>query len=361
MRLQSISVLALSCALATLTQAQTAPSQGTAPPPGTTSGRPLRHPPKPGTPTELPASAASVKPSDAVLTLEGACKSGATNGCVSSVSREQFEQLANAVRPGTAPDARRNFAMQYAKMLGFADQARALGLENEQRFKDIMQYVTTELLTQSLQQYWSDLYTNQPDDKIEAYYKQNSHKFLQATLQRIIIPSQPAAAEVKAPTEAEQKAYVEKIRQQWVDGADPATLQKDALSHMGLNGSVPDVNIKDQSPGMFPDAHQSIFQLKPGEISQPFTDAGASYLYKMVSESEKPLSEVKQQIAKTLHDQMMRDKMQEVTASFTPVLNEAYFGPEKKPGDAQAGANAAPQAGQPTAQSTPAQPAQPQK
>jgi hypothetical protein len=164
------------------------------------------------------------------------------------------------------------------------------------------------------------------------------------------MPSQPAAAEVKKPTEEEEKAYVEKVRQQWVAGADPTTLQKEALSRMGLNGSVPDVNLKDQTPTMFPEAHQSIFDMKPGEISQPFNDAGASYLYKMVSESEKPLSEVKAQIARTLHDQMMRDKIKEMQESVKPVLNEAYFGPEKKPGEGQMGTNAEPQTGQPHAQ-----------
>jgi hypothetical protein len=328
MRFQTVTVLALSCALGTLVQAQTTPAQA---PPGTTSSKPLGRAPKPGTTTELPASAASVKPDDAVITVDGACKNGGANGCVSSVTRQQFESVSSGAKRGSTVEAKRNLAMDYGKILVFSDQARALGLEDEQRFKDILRYVTDELLTQALYQYWSDKFDEQPDSKIEEYYKQNSRKFLQGTFQRIIIPSQPAAAEVKKPTDDEEKAYVEKVRQQWAAGADPATLQKEALSRMGLNGSVPDVNLKDQTPAMFPEAHQAIFDMKPGDISQPFTDAGASSIYKMVSEQEKPLSEVKQQIAKTLHDQMMRDKIQELSEVAKPVLNEAYFGPEKKP------------------------------
>lgn len=331
MRLQTITVLALSCALGTLVQAQTAPSQPNQPGPGTTSGKPLGRVPKPGTTTELPPTAANVKPGDAVITLEGSCKDGTANGCVSAVTREQFEAVSTGSRRGTTVEAKRNFAADYGKILGLSDQARAMGLENEPRFKSIVQYVTDELLAQALYQYWSDKYDEQPDSKIEEYYKANSRKFLQGTFQRIIIPSQPAAAEITKPTEAEEKAYVQKLRQQWVAGADPATLQKEALSRMGMNGSVPDVNLKDQTPAMFPEAHQIIFDMKPGEISQPLTDTGASYIYKMVSESEKPLSDVKAQIAKTLHDDMMRDKVKELTESVKPVLNEAYFGPEKKP------------------------------
>lgn len=357
MQLKTVTILALSCALATLAHGQTSPSQ---PSPGTTSARPLGKMPKPGTTTELPASAASVKPSDPVITLDGACKTGAANGCVTSVSRQDFEEIANAVKPGMTTDARRNFAATYAKIIAFSDYGRAIGLENDQRFKDILKYVKDQLLVEALNQYWSDQYANQPDSKIEEYYKANSRKFLQGNFQRIIIPNQPAAAEVKKPTDEEQKAYVAKLREQWAAGADPATLQKEALSRMGLNGSVPDVNLKDETPGMFPEAHQSIFDMKPGEISQPFSDAGASYLYKLVSESEKPLSEVKAQIARTLHDQMMRDKIQELQESVKPTLNEAYFGPEKKPEQPQVGA-APQQSGDASAQANAPKAAPPQK
>lgn len=353
MRLQAFAVLALSCALAPFAAGQ----EG-----GTTSGKPLGRAMKPGQTTELPASAASVKPSDAVISLTGACKDGTQSGCVTAVSREQFEQMANAVKPGMTTDARRNFAIQYGKILAFSDQARALGLQDEPRFKEILQFVTDQLLTERLNEHYSNEYTNQSDQKIEEYYKQNLHKYIEAELQRIIIPSQPAAAEVTKPTDAEQKAYVDKVRQQWVAGADPATLQKEAFARMGLSGSTPDVNLKNHTPAMIPPDQASVFDMKPGEISQPFTDTAGSYIFKMVSEKEKPLSDVKAQIAKTLHDQMMRDKIQELTESVKPELNEAYFGPDKKPEAPQTGTLGSPQPGaRPSGQSPAQQPASPQK
>ncbi len=353
MRLQTFAVLALSCALAPFAAGQQ---------PGTTNGQPLRHVPKPGQSTELPASAANVKPSDAVITLTGACKDSSQTGCVAAVSREQFEEMANAVKPGMTTDARRNFGLQYGKILAYSDQARALGLQNEPRFKEILKFVTDQLLTESLNEHYSNEYSNQPDQKIEEYYKQNISKYRDADLQRIIIPTQPAAAEIKKPTDEEQKAYIDKVRQQWVAGADPATLQKEAFARMGLTGSAPDVNLKNYSPGMIPPAQSSVFDLKPGDTSQAFTDTGAAYIYKLVSEHEKPLSEVKGQIAKILHDQMMREKIQELTDSVKAELNEAYFGPENKPEAPQTGTLQAPQqGGQSPSKPTASQPTPPQK
>lgn len=355
MRHQAFAVLALSCALAPFAAGQ---EGGTTP-----AAKPLGHLPKPGQTTELPATAASVKPSDTVITIPGACKGTTQPGCVSSVDREQFEQLTTAVKPqGMTPDARRNFGMQYAKILAFSDQARALGIENDPRFKQILKFVTDQLLVESLNEHYSNEYSNQPDSKIEEYYKQNSGKFRDADLQRIIIPSQPAAADIKKPTDEEQKAYIEKLRQQWVAGADPATLQKEAFTRMGLSGSAPDSNLKNYNPAMIPPEQASVFDMKPGEVSQPFVDTGAAYLYKMVSEHQKPLDEVKPQIAKQLHDQMMREKIQELTESVKPVLNEAYFGPERKPEQPQTGEAPAHQQGAQTSEkSATPQPTPPQK
>jgi len=323
MRVKFIRFLVLSCALAPFAAAQA--------PNSSSSGTPLPRLGKPGT-TEMPATAANVGPNDAVVTVDGACKSGAA-GCVSSVTREQFEKLVNAMKPGGMnADTRRNFAMQYAKILAFSDQARALGLENDPRYQQILQYVKDQLLVEALTQHYSEEYSHPSDQEIEDYYKQNSKRYVLANLQRVIIPSQPGAAEIKKPTEEEQKAYIEKVRQEWLKGADPAKLQKEALERVGLSGSVPDVNLKDQAPGMIPTTQQGVFDLKPGEISEPFVDPGAAYVYKMISEQQRPLADVKAEISKTLHDTKMRDKLQELTDSVKPKLNEAYFGPDKKPG-----------------------------
>jgi hypothetical protein len=40
------------------------------------------------------------------------------------------------------------------------------------------------------------------------------------------------------------------------------------------------------------------------------------------------LADVKAQISQAIQNQMYKDKMDELQASVTPVLNDAYFGPE---------------------------------
>ena len=68
--------------------------------------------------------------------------------------------------------------------------------------------------------------------------------------------------------------------------------------------------------------------MKAGTVSQVYSDPAAFYIYKAVSERQVPLSEVKTQITQTLQREMFNDKLQEIQASVTPELNDAYFGPE---------------------------------
>jgi PPIC-type PPIASE domain len=275
-----------------------------------------------------------------VITLKGACKPqpGTTEpppGCVSGLTRAQFEKLVQALtppdRPPMSPDVMRNFATQYAKLLTFADTARAMGLENSPRVLQIFQFAKNQILTEALNQQISEEYAHPSDAQIETYYKENSKKYVEVTLQRIIIPRNQGTAEKPKPSAEDEKSYVEQIHKRWVAGEDPEKLEKEATEHFGLSTPPSNVNVGVRRPGTLPEAHAAVFDIKPGEISEPFSDPSFFYLYKVVSARTVPLSEAKASIATTLQRQLIADKIQQIQNSVTPVLNEAYFGPEKPP------------------------------
>ncbi|HUI82740.1 MAG TPA: peptidyl-prolyl cis-trans isomerase [Candidatus Binatia bacterium] len=353
-------VLALSCVIGCTAYGQAAPPQ--AAPPAATANAPQAAPPpaanpqssqKPGTPPagmtpgkpaspagkEPAAPASNIPPTEAVITLKGACpvKAGGTPpaGCVSKLTREQFEQLTNALQPPergpVPPEVRRRFATQYAKLLMLADAARELGLENDPKVKQIFAFARNQILAESLNQHYLEKFAHPSEQQIQDYYNKNVSKYKEATLQRIIIPVNQGNTEKPKPSEEEQKAYAEKVRQQWVDGGDPAKLEKEAMEHNGISTAPPDINVGARRPGSIPEAHEGIFGLKQGEISPVYADPAAFYIYKVVSSRQVPVDEVRTTISQTVQRQMFNDKMQELQNSVTPVLNEAYFGPETPP------------------------------
>ncbi len=298
---------------------------------------PAPPPPPPPAPATLPST--SVVPlTEPVLTLKGACrpKPGTTTspeGCVSSLTREQFEKLVQALtppdRPAMPPDVLRKFADQYAKLLTFSDAARAMGMENDPRVLQIMQYTKNQILTEALNLRITEEYSHPTDQQIEDYYKQNSKKYEEVTLQRIMLPRNQGNADKPKPSEAEEKAYVDQIQQRWVAGEDPEKLEKEAAEHAGVTTPAANVNFGPRSPGSLPEAHEAVFDLQPGQVSQAYSDPAFFYIYKVVSVRTIPLSEAKAKINTTLQRQLVTDKIQEIQSSVTPVLNDAYFGPEK--------------------------------
>lgn len=321
-------VLAISCAITCTTYAQ----QPTSPPTATAPGQNAA-------PAAAPAPAASNVPmNEPVITLKGACqpKSGAPpTGCVSSLTREQFEKLTNALQPPekgpVPPDVRRKFATQYAKLLTFADAAREIGLENDPRVQQIFTFAKNQILAETLNQHYVEEYAHPTDQQIQDYYDQNKKKYVEATLQRIIIPMSQGSAEKPKPDPAEEKAYAEKIRARWVAGEDAAKLEKEAMEHSGVSTAPPDVNVGARRPGTLPEAHESVFDLKPGEISPLFSDPAAFYFYKVLTVRQVPLADVKGNISQTLQRQQLNEKIQQVQSDVTAVLNDAYFGPETQP------------------------------
>ena len=272
-----------------------------------------------------------------VITLKGVCKpaAGSTTpppGCVSSLTRAQFEKMTKALtppdKPPMPPDVVRNFATQYAKLLVFADTARELGLENDPRTQEIFQFARNQILTEALNQHIVQEYSHLSDQQIEDYYKQNPKKFMEANLVRIIVPKTQPTAEKPKPDEAAEKAYADKIRERWVAGEDPAKLQKEAMEHAGISTSPPDVNVGARRAGTLPEAHEPVFDMKAGEISPVYADPASFYIYKVVSIRELPLADVKADIQRTLQRQLINDRIQQIQSSTSTVLNEAYFGPE---------------------------------
>ncbi len=335
-------VFALSCALSYAAYGQKPSSNQTPAPPAAATPNSQSSTPASGTgsPEGFATDTTKVPMDQTVITLKGVCQAKAGTetppaDCVRSMTREQFEKMTKALqqpgKPQMPPDMLRNFASQYSKLLVFADAAREMGLENDPRVQEIFRLARNQILTDALNQHIVQEYSHIPDQQIEDYYNQNPKKYMEANLQRIMIPRAIGSSDKPKPTDAEEKAYAKKIRERWLAGEDPVKLEKEAMEHAGLSTAPPDVNVGGRRPGSLPEAHESVFDLKPGEISQIFSDPGSIYIYKVLSTRQVPLSDVKSSISSTLQRQMITDKIQQIQNSATIDLNEAYFGPEKAP------------------------------
>ncbi|MBA3912393.1 MAG: hypothetical protein H0X25_00695, partial [Acidobacteriales bacterium] len=125
-----------------------------------------------------------------VITLAGVCQSGDPKSpdCKTVVTKEQFEQLINAVAPNMPPYARRQMATRYATMLSMSSQAEKMGLDKGPKYDEMMKVARLQVLSQELQQQVQEKAGQISDKEIDDYYKANTPAYEEADLQRIFVP-----------------------------------------------------------------------------------------------------------------------------------------------------------------------------
>jgi hypothetical protein len=298
-----------------------------------------------------PASAASVSPTTPVITIYGLCDNGSRvwkstdaagsdhsasgtmkAGCKTVITRAQFEMLADSLNPQMSALSKRQLADAYPRLLLFSDTARELGLDKDPHFQELLRFASvrllSEVLTRSMQQKADDI----SDAEIKKYYDENPTKFERIELLRIFIPVQqqlasgngkPADAEAGEPA---MKAEAEKVHNEAAAGGDFQQLQQEAFEAAHLKSASPNVSLGKLPIGRLPVAHQKVFDLEPGQVSELITDPAGYCIYKVVSKDMTPLSQAKSGIHSLIQTQQMQNSTDALLKNINSELNVDYFG-----------------------------------
>ncbi|HET7748332.1 MAG TPA: peptidylprolyl isomerase [Terriglobales bacterium] len=319
---------------------------------------------------KVPAS--QVPPTAAVITIQGLCSSPAAGkagsaktaakpaspaGCKTVITRAQFEKLADALNPQMPLPTKRQLAEAYPRLLLFAQKARAMGLDKDPQFQEMMRFATLQLLAQNLTRNLQKKAGDISDAQIAKYYQDNPSRFQQVELLRIFIPKSKqhapeagAAAPPKVDTaadEAAMKTVAEKIHSGAAGGGDFQKLQQEAFEAAGIKSQSPNVTLGKLTREGLPTNHQKVFELQAGQVSELLDDPGGFYIYKVVSKQMVPLEQAKGEIRNLLQQQTFRQQMEAMIGSVKPDLNQAYFASPAQRGGATA--PKLPPAGKPSA------------
>ena len=320
----------------------------------------------------------TVAPDAAVITIQGICDTPAPkavagsaqpkSACKTVITRAQFEGLASALQPNMNAAMKRRLADLYPKMLVMAHEARKRGLENDPKYKEILQFAKLQILSQELSRSLKEESEKIPDADIEKYYKDNTSAFQQADMKRLFIPkekqtesaenesdeSDQAAGQAKSGSaakpeqakatdqkpsdqknvdeEAKKKADEEAMKKEAetlhtraAAGEDFDKLQKEAFDAASIKGTPPSTSVGKLTPSQVPVSHRAVLDLKAGQVSDMITEPNGYYIYKVISKETKPLAEARDQIRATLAQQKMQDTVQKIQESAKTDLNESYF------------------------------------
>ncbi len=266
-----------------------------------------------------PAGAATVAPTDVVLTIDGLCSAGgppwaatAQGACKTLVTRAQFEQLTEALQPGMSPALRLRVAQTYAHIMLMAAAAERRGLDKTPAFSEEMRYARMQLLSQDLAGALRKDASNIDEIDVESYYKAHAASFETATLARVFVPHGfPELAE--------------SLRERAVAGEDPDKLQQEADRAAGLSRpGAPRTLMENVRRGNLPPSHELVMDLRAQEVSQVLADPGGGcFIYKMLAKEVPTLLAVSAEIRTQLAEQRYRRAMQPFEGRVE--LSDAYF------------------------------------
>src|SRR5947209_16266553 len=344
------------------TQTPTAPTlkPGSQPPAQSQpSGRPTQGPGELPT-LPPPDPAASVPATQPVITMHGECAdeqigSTDTSTCTTVLTKEQFEKLLEAINSNNQPippQMRRNLAQALVGLMTFAQAAEKAGIANDPKFEEIMRVVRMRTLQDMYQRSIEQKSRNSSPQEIEAYYNQNSGKYVEVKLGRIFIPKTNATAPAtqdKGEFEKKAEQVADDMRARALKGEDLEKLQHEAYTTLGLTTPAPSSDAGTRRKGMMmPQEEEEIFALKPGEFSKVEKEPTGFIIYKIVSKQTVPLDQVKDEIGRELVRQKMETQVKAVTESVHTDYNDQYFGPAPAspatPGAGNAGAQPKPPA-----------------
>ena len=294
-----------------------------------------------------------VGPDEPVITVNNFCPSGPQpdGSCKTIITRAQFEKLAEALQPGMALPLRLKVANAYAQIMRMAVAAEKRSLDKTSAFDEEMRYARMQMLSQDLTRALQEDANRISDADLEDYYRKNESSFEEATVARIFIPHDKRAAHPSEKREAtadsgaaqphegqekddtQEKADEEAMTQLAVDlraravnGEDPDKLQTEAYAAAGLPGIIPNTKLEKVRRATLPPQHESVMELKPGEISAVFSDpGGAHFIYKMIVKHVLTLDDAKPEIRDQISSQRFRDSMKPFQGD--TVFSDAYFNP----------------------------------
>lgn len=284
-----------------------------------------------------------VPPNAAVVTLEGVCdrsqKNASVKDCKTVVTRAQMDALINVLQPDASPMARRQFAINYARLIAASDIAEqrhldinpAVVKELQVQLKLARMQVLSESLLQAIQRQTEDI----PQSEIEKYYTEHQAYFDQAGLQRIYVPKS-AATETGQPLDsAAVKARADELRARAAAGEEFDKLQQEAYKSLAIKATPPPTKLGLMPRSKLSPDEAKVFDLEPGDVTQVLESQDALIILKLESKQIVSIESARPEIeALLLHDRMqngLRDATKSVKADFNLKYFESQTAPELFP------------------------------
>jgi len=267
-----------------------------------------------------------------VITVENVCPKAAprAGGCKTVITREEFEDLVEAVNPRMTKSDRQQLAQNYGRMLALEGEALRRGIDKKPQMQALLRYVRASALGGGAFRRVVREASENSEAAEEKYYKEHQASFERYTLERLFIPAIKQQVQQAKPLErddgdeaalAEMKTLAEKMRAQAAAGEDFAALEKEIAQQSGLP-TAPAVEINDVLPGTLAKEHNQVFDLPAGSVSAMIADGNGFYVYKVMGKKAPEFESIRQQVKVELENHRAAAELKKIEHV---TVNDTYF------------------------------------
>lgn len=287
---------------------------------------------KPGN-AAVTATNAEGAPDAAVVTLEGVCEGGqkhaANSGCRTVITRAQMESLMGALWLDTSPAARRQFAINYARLLAASTVAQGQHLEKDPAVMEKLQaqltLVRMQVLANALYHRIEEQAENVPTAEIQKYYTEHLASFEQGVVRRLSIPRSAQTTSGQVLEASVVKAKAEELRARAAAGEDFDQLQQAAYKDLGIKPVLAPTKMNMVRRTNLPPDEARVFDLKPGDVSQVLESTGALVILKLESKQAVPMENASSEIKSLLQRAFLHEQFQRATKDVKAQFNLEYL------------------------------------
>jgi hypothetical protein len=294
-----------------------------------------------GLPYGIPSPAlADVPPDTPVVTLDGICdhaRVSPTKACKTVITRAQIDSMVEMVTPGASPDARRAFAISYARLLAVSSAAERQHLEKDPavaaELQEQLKILRMRVLTNAFYHHMEEDAANVPASEIQKYYTENKANFEEGEVWRLSIPrSALTTGKLNLALDASDvKVRMDEIMKRAGSGEDFNHLQQEAYTMFGITTEPPTIKASMLRRTSLRPMEAKVFDLEVGQVTQIIDSPDGFVFLKLESKEYVPIEDAQSEIKPILQQQRKAEKLQSAAKGVTADFNLAYLGTPTAP------------------------------
>jgi hypothetical protein len=294
-----------------------------------------------GLPYGIPSPAlADVPPDTPVVTLEGICdhaQGSRTKACKTIITRAQIDSMVEMMMPGASPDARRTFAISYARLLAASSEAEREHLEKDPavaaELQEQLKMLRMRLLTDAFYHHMEEDAANVPASEIQNYYTEHKADFEEGEVWRLSIPrSALTTGKLNLALDASDvKARMDEVVKLAASGEDFNQLAQEAYTLFGITTAPTPIKPEMVRRTNLRPLEAKVFDLEVGQVTQMIDSPDGFVILKLQSKQYKPIENAEPEIKPILQQQRKAQKLQSAAKNVTADFNLAYLGMPSAP------------------------------